>query len=489
MYRAISHQGLASPHRLAAPCAREAALRRREVLLHFLLVALLAAIYAATKSAITTLAAGGISVFCIYLWLGMRESKRQHFWLTPLSFFFFWYCIGYGLSAIWAASYIHSEGELPLLNQIVPGPDVASGYLLMLLGAASLHAGYVFVIEKIKIRQLEPSPASPPSLVVWTLAFSLGIVALLWPQLFSFLGLAHMFFELLAPSVLLAFACLDRRNFQANRFQYATCLFAGTLVLFLASVYNGSKLTAMLSLLPMLSAFAMRRRFRAALPFGAAAVAVLYLGVIAPMINESRNIAWTQSQLGRLGSALQEKTALAGGDDHFYSDQLDSLFYRQFEPTAVGFIYSEVSTRGFLYGETMKPLAYAFIPRIVWPQKPVVSLGTWFTAYLGFAGSPEEATTNTGTYAAGEFYWNFGIGGVIAGMFLIGACIATIYKGVGEGPHLSIVAAVFFYIAVIRIVELSSATENIPEFVFVLLALWGFRSLAGVYGRGALRSA
>ena len=196
------------------------------------------------------------------------------------------------------------------------------------------------------------------------------------------------------------------------------------------------------------------------------------------MINESRNIAWTQSQLGRLGSALQEKTALAGGDDHFYSDQLDSLLYRQFEPTAVGFIYSEVNARGFLYGETMKPLAYAFIPRIIWPQKPVVSLGTWFTAYLGFAGSPEEATTNTGTYAAGEFYWNFGIVGVIAGMFLIGACIAAIYKGVGEGPHSSILGALFFYIAVIRIVELSSATENIPEFVFVLLAFWGTRFMA-----------
>lgn len=484
MFQVASQAG---PYSLAVPRTREIISHDHAVLTHFFFVALLAVFYELTRADIATLAIGGVSIFCLYLWLGIQESKRQDFWLTPLSFFFCWYSVGYGLSAIWAASEIYAEGELPLLNQIVPGPDVATGYLLMLLGAVSLHAGYAFAIEKIRVKQFEDDRLSRPHLVFWALAFMLGILALLKPRLFLFLGLAHMFFELLAPSVLLAFACLDRRNFRISRFRYAICLACGTILLFLASVYNGSKYTAMLSLLPLLSAFLMRRRFRAVLPFGVAAVAVLYLGVIAPMINESRDVVWTESQADRLQSAFQEKTVFAGSDDELYSDQLSSFLYRQFEPTAAGFIYSEVNARGFLHGETMKPLTYAFIPRILWPQKPVVSRGTWFTAYLGFAGSAEAATTNTATYAASEFYWNFGVAGVIVGMFLIGALLGTIYKGVGDGPHPSIVGAVFFYIVVTRIVELSSATEKIAEFVFVLLALGSIRIITAAYDRGTRR--
>src|SRR5258707_10453686 len=72
-----------------------------------------------------TLGVGGIVITFTYLYLGHEQSKRQDLWLSPLSFFFFWYSIGYGVSAIYAASESFFTGYLPLVTKLVLGEDLA----------------------------------------------------------------------------------------------------------------------------------------------------------------------------------------------------------------------------------------------------------------------------------------------------------------------------------------------------------------------------
>ena len=72
----------------------------------------------------------------------------------------------------------------------------------------------------------------------------------------------------------------------------------------------------------------------------------------------------------------------------------------------------------FQNGHTIKPLLYAFIPRLILPDKQDSSnTGRFFNQEFRVSASPD-------TYIAfsqlGELYWNYGWGGLIAGMTIIG---------------------------------------------------------------------
>lgn len=70
-------------------------------------------------------------------------------------------------------------------------------------------------------------------------------------------------------------------------------------------------------------------------------------------------------------------------------------------------------------GETYLSLVGAFIPRIVWPDKPTKELGQAFGHRYGYIGATDENTALNLPILV-EFYANFGITGAIAGMFLVG---------------------------------------------------------------------
>ncbi len=70
-------------------------------------------------------------------------------------------------------------------------------------------------------------------------------------------------------------------------------------------------------------------------------------------------------------------------------------------------------------GETYLSLVGAFVPRVLWPDKPTKELGQAFGHRYGYIG---QSDTNTALNLPilVEFYANFGIAGAIAGMFLVG---------------------------------------------------------------------
>lgn len=74
---------------------------------------------------------------------------------------------------------------------------------------------------------------------------------------------------------------------------------------------------------------------------------------------------------------------------------------------------------GLLGPVLLEGLATIFVPRFLWPEKPLYLPGAWFTWYLGQASSPETATTATAMMLPTELYWMFGIFGVLFGMALL----------------------------------------------------------------------
>jgi hypothetical protein len=71
-------------------------------------------------------------------------------------------------------------------------------------------------------------------------------------------------------------------------------------------------------------------------------------------------------------------------------------------------------------GRTLALIPISYIPRILWPGKPGVTIGEWVTANYGSGLSRTDNLTDTGPSWIGEFFFNFGWAGVVIGMMSMG---------------------------------------------------------------------
>lgn len=88
--------------------------------------------------------------------------------------------------------------------------------------------------------------------------------------------------------------------------------------------------------------------------------------------------------------------------------------------TKGGLVMQIAESDGLIGTVLIEGLQTIFVPRFLWPDKPVYTPGGWFTWYLGKADSPEEATSATAMMLPTEWYWMFGWTGVVAGMAFLG---------------------------------------------------------------------
>jgi len=89
----------------------------------------------------------------------------------------------------------------------------------------------------------------------------------------------------------------------------------------------------------------------------------------------------------------------------------------------VEILFSRVGTdTPFQHGHTLIDLAFAFIPRLVWEDRPGVSAGQLFNHQV-IRG---EGDTDVSPSQLGELYWNFGWPGVVVGMTLFGALLGVV---------------------------------------------------------------
>jgi hypothetical protein len=77
---------------------------------------------------------------------------------------------------------------------------------------------------------------------------------------------------------------------------------------------------------------------------------------------------------------------------------------------------------GFLEGESLQYMAYVFIPRFIWPEKPLIQMGAWFAEKIGLGWKDYDGRYHNSINMTipGELYLNYGYSGVLIGSFLIG---------------------------------------------------------------------
>src|SRR5207247_10780080 len=81
---------------------------------------------------VITLVAGGFLILPTYVALGVLEARHAPLLLSPLSFYFFWYGLGLGLSAIYVGTVVGSADGISFSIAWIPAHDVAMGYVIFL---------------------------------------------------------------------------------------------------------------------------------------------------------------------------------------------------------------------------------------------------------------------------------------------------------------------------------------------------------------------
>ena len=435
--------------------------------LHFALVILCALMLYLLPPA-TFLALSGILIGTPLLILGIVEARRGSLWLNPLSVFLLFFGAQLGPATIYTGSRLLAERSLdfPLLR--ISAHDVALGYFFSLIGTFTMHLGLRTFRPSSELHFRVSLNWKPYSIA---LLYIIGIVAVYSPTSFLFLGLFGGMLQWGSMAVLLAFA-FSSSNVPTT-LGTQLLFVVGVAVYALATFFgeNSLKANTMMALLPGIVFLSRRKQYYKWIPLVAVFLLFLYLAIVAPAVNTSRTVIEGESY-HRIIVGLRSSSPLYSEEPLTLSlkKQFDGLMERLFEvPQVTGFMVGEVRRSGFQFGSTMKDLYYAFIPRIIWPQKPAVSRGAWFTTYLGLARSEAEATTSTGMTAVGEWYWNFGVAGIAIGMFLTGSILSALWHLAGVYPVCHPTNMVLYVAIILNVINLPDATSPIISAVALYL--------------------
>jgi hypothetical protein len=196
-----------------------------------------------------------------------------------------------------------------------------------------------------------------------------------------------------------------------------------------------------------------RRRFR--IRWGVAAVVVIAL--FFPISQFYREVVMEGLTRRAVDVLADPQDALQRISTYANTFEFRELFLEGLAMTSVRFsaldivisIARETPDRvPFQGGWTIGYVFLAYIPRVLWPGKPLLSIGQWVTDH--YAGGP-GIRSSTGPTWVGELYFNFGWTGVVLGMLTLGTYFrvlnGTIYQAGAPIPvQWTAVAAVHFMV-------------------------------------------
>ena len=109
----------------------------------------------------------------------------------------------------------------------------------------------------------------------------------------------------------------------------------------------------------------------------------------------------------------------------------------------------------FLHGTTLREFLFTFTPpRFLWKNKPISinASGNEFGRRIKVLGD-KNTTTSVGPTVLGDWYVNFGLAGIIFGMFLMGIIFRFIYNYLIKNTESSLSGVMFYAVIWIQIIK------------------------------------
>lgn len=177
-------------------------------------------------------------------------------------------------------------------------------------------------------------------------------------------------------------------------------------------------------------------------------VSAVFIAIAFPAMQANRTLRG-QSRIDHTEAAQNvveiAKQAFSMGERVKSGDiKAQSVFERQSLKGSVDMIVTRTGKDvPYQHGRTLSPLYSAFIPRIIWPDKPDIQTGQIVNREFKVS---QVAYTYISPSHLGELYWNFGWPGAVIGMSLIGLLLGYLGKRVdmtrGASITLLMVAAI-----------------------------------------------
>jgi hypothetical protein len=211
-----------------------------------------------------------------------------------------------------------------------------------------------------------------------------------------------------------------RRNLLLNLY-----LPASLLVLYMS--VGGKEWAIVMLALPAVAYWYVRR----VMPWKSILIVVLIgIFVIFPLYNTFRNQSDRFDMVRRLNKTVD--VASTWSTQGFLDNSIHAFMKRMGIITSVAAVLRDVPDQvDYKYGETLAQAPISiFIPRILWPGKPVLNIGHEFGTTFHLI-SVVDRETMIAPSLVGEFYWNFGLLGVVIGMFLVGGVYRLVYQKYG----------------------------------------------------------
>jgi hypothetical protein len=178
------------------------------------------------------------------------------------------------------------------------------------------------------------------------------------------------------------------------------------------------------------------------------------------------------------------------GDDEIFGEE-EGADSAMLSLIARGCLFAQLSQvariadeEGFYKGETLEYVTYAFIPRIIWPEKPLITPGQWFAEKIGRGWRISETrfSNSINMTLAGEFYLNFGWAGSVAGIVLMTFLYTILWETTGFYDLKNNPLGQGLGIAILFQATVSSSAAGILNLIFSYLATlalaYAFISLA-----------
>ena len=418
---------------------------------------------------ISALLFGGIVNFIIYLTIGYLEAKKEKLIFNPISYYFLWYSMNLGISAIYSASELAAEGFLNFSIARVYPEYVGRGFLIFTVGSFFLHIG----LQLNRPNPLKEVPIQRPTISKTTFFF-FTVISLLFQFYTSYFKIFGGIFSYLQFSLItiLALIAFNPNNFlRVNFITRRNILFIGSIIVFILNISTTSKAYMMFAFFPLIWFMIYYNVDKSKLAVTGSFFVLLYFLFVFPLSYDLRASYLTTREVNVTSSVQNVFTGKTGTVDLQVRDRnpIYSYLSRSFDAIAVSYLATQVDNYGFRYGETMLYLIYALVPRLFWPEKPTVTQSAWFSYYLGFAPSPEKSTVSVGITAAGELYWNFGIVGVILGMFIVGLGFSGLWRLAGPNPQYSIISMLLYINIIFGMPNMSEFGSVITTFVITFL--------------------
>jgi hypothetical protein len=200
--------------------------------------------------------------------------------------------------------------------------------------------------------------------------------------------------------------------------------------------------------------------------------ALLAIALVFPIMTAKRVVMTEELQLTRLEAlprtleilmrTIEEGAAIEKGK---YEQTSETFLGRQSVKANVDLIIKGTeANHPYKLGATFEPLLYVFLPRVIWSDKPSLNSANMLNREFHISADPDTFISPS---HLGEWYWNFGISGVILGMALSGALMGYISVRFDPSSRMSITRVL---VIIVTLYLLVARSEGQVEIQYVLWA-------------------